>query len=256
MPDYSILDRPELVNSLFFPRRDFNDSPEYACDFLVQVEKNISITCRLYEGDKNWPWILYFHGNGEVVSDYDYIAALYLARKLNLAVADYRGYGNSSGSPGFEYLIKDAHSIFNAIKNELVKKYHQTSLWIMGRSLGSISALELTHNYPDYIKGLIIESGFASVTRLVKHLGIPAYGIDLDKLERDCLKMITGIRTPSLIIHGERDSLVPLNEGKLIWQNLGTEQKDFIIIPDADHNDIIFRQIELYFGAIEKFIYN
>lgn len=256
MPDYSILDKPELIGHLFYPRKDFNESPEYSSDFPVRVDEHISITCRLYKGDKNWPWILYFHGNGEVVSDYDYIAALYFARKLNLAVADYRGYGKSNGTPGFENMIKDAHSIFNEIRNELTKKYNQASLWVMGRSLGSISALELAYNYPREIKGLIIESGFASVTRLIKHLGIPAYGIDLDKLEKECLEMITKIMTPALLIHGQRDSLVPINEGKLILKNLGTQQKDFVIIPHADHNSIIFRDIELYFGAVEKFIYD
>jgi pimeloyl-ACP methyl ester carboxylesterase len=120
-----------------------------------------------------FPWILFFHGNGEVVSDYDDIAPFYGRLGLNLTVADYRGYGASSGEPTFTNLVEDAHLIFSAVRKELSSKGFSENLWIMGRSLGSISALELGYHYGDQIQGLVIESGFASVTGLIRHLGLP-----------------------------------------------------------------------------------
>ena len=254
MPDYSQIDRSPLVGFLFYPRRDFTPCPQGAFDFFVPVDRGVSISCRFYLRDEAWPQILYFHGNGEVVSDYDEIAPFYHARRINLIVADFRGYGASDGSPTFANLVQDAHRILGAVKEELSQKEIPLDLWVMGRSMGSISALELADQDPLQIKGLVVESGFASVTRLIKHLGLPAYGIDLEPIEQERMNRIRKISVPALILHGELDNLVPLQEAKDLYENLGTARKKLVIIPKADHNNILFADPEQYFGAIQKFI--
>ena len=124
----------------------------------------------------------------------------------------------------------------------------------MGRSMGSISALEIVDQSPDKMKGLVVESGFASVTRLIKHLGLPSRGINLEPMEQERMNRIRKISVPVLIIHGEFDNLVPLQEAKDLFAALGTAQKQLIIIPQADHNNIMFADLEQYFEAIQKFI--
>ena len=255
MPDYSQIDRSPLLGFLFYPRRDFTPCPQGAFDFFVPVDPGVSISCRFHLGDKSWPPILYFHGNGEVVSDYDAIARFYHQRRINLIVADFRGYGASDGSPTFTNLVQDAHRIFGAVKEELSQKGIPPDLWVMGRSMGSISALELADHYPHQMKGLVIESGFASVTRLIKHLGLPVQGIPLEAIEQERMHMIRKISVPTLLIHGELDNLVPLQEAKDLFENLGAVQKKLLIIPKADHNNILFADLEQYFGAIQKFLF-
>ena len=255
MPDYSLIDVPSLLRYLFYPRKDFTASPKNAFDLKIQVDQDVFVCCRFYAGDKNWPWILYFHGNGEVVSDYNEIAPLYYQYGLNLVVTDYRGYGASGGTPTFPDLIKDAHSIFKAIKEELISKGLQQNFLVMGRSLGSIPALELAYHYQDKIRGMIIESGFACVTRLISRSKRASQGTKLIQLEQECLEMVNKIYVPSLIIHGQQDSLVPLVEGELLYNQLGTSQKQLVVIPDADHNNIMFVGFNLYFDTIQRFIY-
>jgi len=254
MPDYSQIDKSPLVGFLFYPRADFAPCPQGACDFFVPVEQGVSVSCRFYVGDESWPWILYFHGNGEVVSDYDGIAPFYHRQEINLVVADFRGYGSSGGSPNFTNLVQDAPPILEAVQKEIFRKGFQQDLWVMGRSMGSISALELADRHPDKIKGLVVESGFASVTRLIKHLGLPSRGIDLEPLEQERMNRIRKISVPTLIIHGERDNLVPLQEAKDLYAHLGATRKELVIIPKADHNNIMFADLELYLEAIQKFI--
>lgn len=255
MPDYAHLDHPLLLQLLFYPRNDNDPAPPGAFDFPVPVDEGVNIVCRFYTGQESWPWLIYFHGNGEVACDYDYIAPFYNTRRINLVVADYRGYGGSNGQPSFSHLINDAHAIFKALTDEIKRRSPSSPIFIMGRSLGSTSALELGYNYQNDIKGLIIESGFASVTRLVKHLGLPASGIDLDSLENECLKMIAAIKCPCLVIHGEYDTLVPVREGMMVFQTLPGSDKKFVSIPGAGHNDVIFARPELYFSAIQDFVY-
>ena len=254
MPEYSLIDQPSTLMYIFYPRKDSTLCPENAFDLLAPVDDHVSIHCRFYIGDQKWPWILFFHGNGEVVSDYDEIAPLYHQRRLNLIVADYRGYGESNGVPTLTDLVQDAHAILREIMKELSKRELRSDLWIMGRSLGSISALELAYRYQDAIRGLIIESGFPSVVRIMMHLGIPIRDMNLERIDQECLEMIQKIFLPTLVIHGEMDSLVPVKEAKDILKHLGTDKKELLIIPSANHNDIMLVGFQKYFNAIQRFI--
>jgi alpha-beta hydrolase superfamily lysophospholipase len=62
------------------------------------------------------------------------------------------------------------------------------------------------------------------------------------------------ITIPTLIIHGEYDSLIPPTEGKALFENAASRNKNLVIIPDAEHNDIMLVGMERYFKAIKEFI--
>jgi alpha-beta hydrolase superfamily lysophospholipase len=256
MIDYSSLDQPFLLQFIFYPRKDFTPCPGNAFDLSIVVGDSVSISCRFYTGHREWPCILFFHGNGEVVSDYDEISAFYHQKKMNLIVADYRGYGASTGTPTLTHLAQDAHVIFKEVREELSRRNLRKDLWVMGRSLGSISAVELAYHHQEEIKGLIIESGFPSVVRIMSHLGIPARAMGLEKIDQECLERIKKIFLPTLVIHGDHDSLVPLENAKAIYQHLGTQEKKLLVIPSATHNDIMLVGFKVYFNAIQQFIEN
>lgn len=254
MIDYSSLDQPFLLQFIFFPRKDFTLTPKNAFDLFVSVGENVSICCRFYTGGAEWPWILFFHGNGEVGSDYDEISRFYHQKKLNLVVADYRGYGASTGTPTLTDLVKDAPIVFREVKKELSRRNLRRDLWVMGRSLGSMAALELASRFPEEMKGLILESGFPSVVRIMIRLGVPAHIPDREKIDRECLERIKRIFVPTLIIHGDQDILVPVENARTMYQSLGSLQKELLIIPLATHNDILFVGLRDYFDALQRFI--
>jgi len=151
-------------------------------------------------------------------------------------------------------LPRDAQALFERTRSELSRRGFSNSLRVMGRSLGSISALELAYRYPDSLQGLIIESGFCSVVRIITHLGIPAPGIDLKKIDQECVEMIRKISIPALIMHGERDALVPVEEAKDLHQELGSDRKELLIIPAATHNDIMIVGFKEYFDTLQHFV--
>ena len=124
----------------------------------------------------------------------------------------------------------------------------------MGRSMGSICALELADRHPGKIKGLVVESGFASVTRLIKHLNLPASGLNLTPIEEERLAMIRQITAPALILHGELDMLVPLQEARDLYRHLSSAKKKLVIIPNADHNTIMFVDLKRYLSEIQGFV--
>lgn len=254
MPDYTLIDNSSALEYIFYPRETHSPCPPYGFDLAVPVEKHVSISCRFYKGNNEWPWILFFHGNGEVVSDYDELSRFYFKRNINLVVADYRGYGSSGGVPCVTDMVGDAHKIFKAVKEELVVKGLTDKLWIMGRSLGSLSALELAYHYQSTLPGIIIESGFMSIVRILNHLAVPTKGIDLDKIDKACVEMVRTLTLPILIIHGEYDMLVPFSEAEDLYETIKSEDKQLLMIPAADHNDVMFVGLNEYFKAIRALI--
>lgn len=255
MPDYSVIDQPPILNLIFYPRQDCTPCPEHAFDLLVPTGAGVSVAIRFFAGAPGQPWILYFHGNGEVAGDYDDIAPVYNQLGLNLAVADYRGYGASGGTPTFTDMCRDAKRLFTAVTAELAARGYTSGLWLMGRSLGSLSALEIACHYQDQIKGLIIESGFANVVRVMKHLDHFPREVNLPQFDRECQEQVQKITIPALVLHGQDDTIVPVGEAKDLFENLGSTQKKLLIIPGAGHNDIMYVGLRQYFEAIQKFVF-
>ncbi len=252
--DYSLLDQPQILQFVFYPREDYSPPPRNAVDHSVPVQKDTSIGCRFYPTSKSAPSILYFHGNGEVVSDYDDVAPFYNRLDINLFVADYRGYGRSDGTPSFSNTVADSHVVFKYFRDTLKKAGYTGSLFVMGRSLGSLSATELAASYPADLKGLIIESGFASAGKFLRYLDTFSSFTRLDEFEKANLDKLRSITIPILIIHGEWDEIIPFEQAEIFYQNVGSKDKKLLRIPHAGHNDIMPVGMEQYFQAIKEFV--
>ncbi|KPA19247.1 temperature sensitive supressor [Candidatus Magnetomorum sp. HK-1] len=252
--DYSQLDQPGITQFLFHPRKDTQlPSPE-SLDFAVPIEENVTVNVRFHMNKKNSPNILFFHGNGEIVSDYDDLAPIFHQYGLNFIAADYRGYGKSTGNPSASAMINDAHTIFKYFVDWLQKNDFSGPKIIMGRSLGSASALEIAANYSADISGLIIESGFASTVKLLMRLGIPArqMGITEQQGFNNLLK-ITHFMKPTLIIHAQNDQIIPISDAENLQSHCGARSKQFQMVPGADHNNILMVAGKHYFELIKAF---
>lgn len=253
--DYSLLDQPQLLQFIFYPREDWFPPPPGASDHLVPVDEGVSISCRFYPASPGSPCFLYFHGNGEVACDYDGIAPLYNLEGISLFVADYRGYGRSGGRPTFAAMSADAHPIFSYFVNTVRSLGHSGPLFLMGRSLGTHSAVELASHYSEQLSGLIVESGSANMARLLRFLSSPVDPDRLTKLEEAVAARVRSITLPLLIIHGEWDELIPPSHAYYLFENVSSEVKQLVIIPGAGHNDIMLVGMEQYLSAIREFVF-
>ncbi|HEX2172589.1 MAG TPA: alpha/beta fold hydrolase [Dehalococcoidia bacterium] len=254
LPDYGLIDRTEVGRMIFYPRADRSPPPPGAADYPIDVAPGITVGSRFYPADPSFPTILYFHGNGEVVPDYDETAPIYHQAGANLWVADYRGYGASNGSPSFASLVADAHPVLARFHEVLDEGGYSDRRFVMGRSLGSHPAVELAARAPDRLKGLIIESGGANLRRLMRFFGYGEPTGDVAALiERHRAKM-AAIRLPTLVIHGEYDELIPVEHAIEFHADLNAEPKELLIIPGAGHNDILWVGLQQYFAAVARFV--
>ena len=76
-PDYSLLDTPAIIQFMFYPRPDWYPPPPGATDHEFPAQDGTILAGRFHPHSKGSPSVLFFHGNGEVASEYDGIAGLY-----------------------------------------------------------------------------------------------------------------------------------------------------------------------------------
>lgn len=225
-------------------------------DGYFPVDDDVHLGYRFYRQPDDRVVILYFHGNGEIAADYDGIANLYHQISASLLVVDYRGYGWSSGKPLVSTLLSDVEPIPNQLPQIVTTDTRDAvSLIVMGRSLGSACAIHLAHKYPGAFKGLILESGFGDVQPLLGRLGLPLG--PLKKFVHDPIANVAKmgeIHLPTLIIHGERDNIIPISNGERLFDACPADEKRFVRIPAAGHNDLLFFGRDQYFNSIHEFI--
>jgi hypothetical protein len=149
-------------------------------------------------------------------------------------------------------MLRDAHVIFEYVRGWMKEQGYGGPLIVMGRSLGSASALELASSYTEKIDGLIIESGFAYTQSILRILGIHMDAIGIR--EEDGFRNLDKMRTfgkPTLVIHAERDQILPFADGEALFEACPAADKAFLKIPRANHNDIFLVGLKEYMGAVK-----
>lgn len=255
--DYSHLDIPEILEILFYPRPDLGTgkSGGTSTNVLIPVEDSVVIGGRFHMAEKKGPNIIFFHGNGEIVSDYDDFGPLFNRIGMNFMPVDYRGYGRSTGRPGITYMLRDCHIILEFTQKWLKGNGYSGPLTVMGRSLGSASVLELASSYRDSIAGLIVESGFARTDHLLRRLGMDPseMGFSEDRGLQN-LEKIGLYCGPTLVIHAEQDHILPFHNGQELYDASGSKNKTFLSITNANHNDIFLKGLREYMEAVRALV--
>jgi len=244
----SVFDSQAFNGNLFFPRGDTAPTPENSDEIQVEVEPETFIHIRRHPSLEARFSLLFFHGNGEIVSDYDSLAGHFNALGGELIVADFRGYGRSTGTPTLRAALEDAHKIFDQLKS---KGKLKEKVCIMGRSLGSAPTLELCAKRSD-IAGCVIESGYADPIPLVERRGLK---IDKTTPEENALfnnsQKIRLVKCPLFIMHGADDFLISPHEAKLNYDNAGSKLKHLEILEGVGHNDMMMEHS--YFTTLKRF---
>jgi alpha-beta hydrolase superfamily lysophospholipase len=255
---HPILDQPEILRLIFHPRPDYlqTSGAPGAQSLSLEVEPGISLGARLYPASGDAPAILYWHGNGEIASDYDNMAPSYNGMGITLLVADYRGYGRSTGTPTCSNLLSDAIAVFGTSSTILDQQGLTPSrLYVMGRSLGSAAAIEVAARPGSRLAGLIVESGFADTYALLARLGCRVQGASEQQDGFGNGDKIASVTVPTLIIHGEDDVLIPAQDGEELFRRSGAEDKRLLLVAGAGHNDLMLLGLTQYFDAIQALVW-
>jgi len=251
--DFSLLDRPAVRQLMFYPRPDSSPPPAGARDLSIQGDSGVTLHARIYPGSAEMPSILFFHGNGEVVADYDDISMLYANAGLNLVVCEYRGYGQSTGRPSYTAMMADAHATKTSVMAKLDGLGWTHGRYLMGRSLGALSALELAATDPVGFRGMIMESGASGLLGWARFVS-PGEEGEWAVLAEAQRERLAAVRLPLLTIHGAQDQLIPVERALEAHETAGSSMKELLVVPGAGHNDLLYAGMRPYFEALTSFV--
>ena len=128
---------------------------------------------------------------------------------------------------------------------------------VMGRSLGSASACEIVSKHVNSLSGCIIESGFGTEQPLLDLLQIDPAEINFSTEDGfENLRKLSSYKKPILFIHADNDTIVPIREAHLMYDNVGSKIKSLFEVKGAGHNDILLYSRYKYFEEIKSFIDN
>lgn len=224
-------------NFIFFPSRLIIQTPK-AVDLNYQDVRfhssdGIKLNGWWIEKEGAEGTLIWFHGNGGNMGDrVDHIKLFYDFLPLHLFMIDYRGYGKSEGTPSEEGTYRDAEAALAFVQSRGQPKSQK--LFYYGQSLGSAIAVELAmRKAPD---ALILESPFTSIRDMAR-VAYPFLPLGfLIRTEYNSLSKIGKISCPVLILHGDRDEIIPWEQGKALFE-AANQPKTFTLLPGAGHND-------------------
>jgi fermentation-respiration switch protein FrsA (DUF1100 family) len=191
--------------------------------------------------------IVYFHGNGANLSNWSPILTGIVKRGYSVFAFDYRGYGQSTGHPTERGLYRDVEAV---IKQATVGQSAAIPTIYWGRSLGAtMAAYAATVRPPD---GIILESGFANARAAVRSSPILLVLSFFSSYRFPAAEFVNRANRPVLVMHGNRDSVIPFALGQDLFNRL-TVPKQFLVIEGGDHNDDAPRDAQAYWSAVDHF---
>ena len=242
---------------VYFPERKLSTTPAN----VGLAFEDVSLTAA--DGTKLRGWhvpgesrttLLWLHGNaGNISHRVDNIAMLVRNTGLGVFIIDYRGYGRSEGRPSEKGLYMDAEAAFEHMTSDLGLDPEE-DIVLFGRSLGVGVAVEMATRHR--VRSVVVESGFTSVREMSKSSGMGVLSILLLPLidaRYDSLSKIESALSPVMVIHGDRDEIVPFEMAEKLFA-AASEPKRFYPIPGASHNDTYVAGGEAYFDALREFI--
>ena len=193
--------------------------------------------------------LLIFHGNaGNISHRLEWIRVLH-DLGAHVMIVDYRGYGKSGGSPVEQGLYRDALAAYQWWATE--RAADRSKLILIGESLGVAVAVDLAARVR--VDGIVLQSGFTTAWDMAKTilpLGFlqPLLGIQFDSEAK-----IRKVDCPKLVIHGNRDEIVPFALGRKLFES-APPPKEFYAVEGAGHNDLLEAAGPEYAMRLRRFL--
>ena len=245
-----------ITSFVFLPQKTVEATPAHRDipfkEIWFQAPDGVPLNAWFVNGEAGMPLLLFFHGNGGNLShNLDYIALLH-KRGFPVFIFDYRGYGKSGGQPlEEEDLYQDGRGALSYLEG---LGWRRERIIYFGQSMGSSVALQLALEAPP--AGLVMESSFTRMSDIIRYTSAFGYytigwwGINL---AFDNIRKIDRVEVPLLLIHGERDQIVPMQMTLRLFER-AAEPKQLYIIKGGGHCDVLRMDSIAYLAAWNRYL--
>ena len=173
-----------------------------------------------------------FNGNAGNRAYRSGLARAFRERGIAVLLFDYRGFGGNDGRPTEAGLASDARAVRDYLATRA--DVDPRRVVYFGESLGAAVAVRLAVDHPP--AALVLRSPFTSLGDVgrVHYPFLPVQWLLRDRFPN--LERIAQVTSPLLVIAGDRDQIVPLEQSRRLFA-AASWPKTFVVIKGADHND-------------------
>ena len=174
--------------------------------------------------------LLWFYGNMETVTGLAPIVRWLRPPDVALLILDYRGYGESAGSPSEQGLYADADAAWAYLTSR--PDVDPSRIAVYGRSVGSVPALYVATTQP--VRAVVLESPFSSAVDMarVHYRFLPSFIV---RLSMDNLERAGRLTAPLLVLHGTEDNIALPRMGRAVAE--AGHARELVLIKGAGHNE-------------------
>ena len=202
-------------------------------EVMLEARDGLKIRTWFFNGNEDKPLILFFHGNKSQNAEYATGLTQYIRNGFGVMMMDYREFGGMNGKFSQENIYMDALSTYDYLK----KNHSNREIIVMGYSMGTAVASYLSSNrQPDKV---ILLAPFYSLKEIAGEKNIPLARLVI-KYEMPSYKFIKDYKGKLLILHGSKDTLVPYEHGRRLYDLAKNSQRQFIILNNCEHNEVFF----------------
>jgi fermentation-respiration switch protein FrsA (DUF1100 family) len=238
----------------FFPIRGVQETPAAAGvpfrDLKIHTADGQTLHGWWLERSDPRAQVVFFHGNGGNLSLWLDILIELHRRGFSVLAVDYRGYGASTGRPSEQGLYADADAALRTFNERLRRAEAPVVYW--GRSIGAaVAAYAVSVQPPDAV---VLETPMPDVRSVLRTNPVLWALSFLSSYRFPTSRFLAGYRGPLLVVHGDRDSIVPFGAGRQVYERAPSSHKQFLAISGADHNDLHVVDPGRYWDSVNRFV--
>lgn len=241
----------------------------------IRSRDGLKLAGRFYQGEENAPLVILMHGYRSTAAR-DCAGAFHIAHQqgYSILLVDQRAHGNSEGET-VSMGILERYDCLEWI-SYAAERFGDKKMILMGISMGASTVLMASgHSLPHQIKGIVADCGYSDVREIMTKIscrvklplglkmpGEAAYQLTkigallFGKFHPEDTSPKTAVQNceiPILIIHGEKDRLVPVSMGRDNFAACNAESELFLV-PEADHIMSYYVDTEGYTKRVTGFI--
>lgn len=239
---------------IFHPSSRMIDSPERLgmpwAEHWIKTSDGETLHGWMLGEPNGRPVVVYSHGNAGNISGRVEIAGEIESQGASVFLYDYRGYGNSTGSPSEQGIYSDGEAVVHYLRHQ--RGIPEKQMVFYGKSLGSTVAARQSAEFDG--AGLVLDAPFINGKEIASDLYpfIPSFLVNIRFPVDEDLRRTNARRI--MVMHGIDDRIIDIRHGRKLYEIASKDKNASFVELKGGHNSSFMMSREMFAESWRKFL--